>query len=72
MNIPDDELLTPEQAASILRQQPNTLAAWRHYGRGPRYYKLGRFVGYKARDLRDYISQQVVEPSARKGAEAAA
>jgi hypothetical protein len=66
MNIPDDEpLLTPEQAASILRQQKNTLAAWRHYGRGPRYYKLGRFVGYKTSDLRDYISQQVVVPSAR-------
>jgi hypothetical protein len=71
MNTPDDEpLLTPEQAASILRQQKNTLAAWRHYGRGPRYYKLGRFVGYKTSDLKDYISQQVVVPSRK--AEAAA
>ena len=47
----DQRLLTPEQAAKYLGVTPNWLAKARHFGKGPRFTKLGRLVRYDRSDL---------------------
>lgn len=39
------------------------LAQWRHKGRGPSYYKLGRKVIYRGCDLNDWVEAQKVAPA---------
>lgn len=41
-----EELLWPATVARLLGVTANTLAIWRHYGRGPSYLKIGRQVRY--------------------------
>ena len=46
------ELLTPSEAARLLRVSKATLATWRTQARGPKYRKLGeRMVRYTAEDV---------------------
>ena len=40
------DLLTPEEAAALLRVTPATLGYWRKQKRGPAYVKIGRRVRY--------------------------
>jgi hypothetical protein len=59
---PDDRPLTDEEAGSILRKKPATLAAWRSLGKGPRYVKDGRHVHYTPRFLKEYLAAHVQTP----------
>lgn len=54
----DDELLTIEDVAEILRTPVNTMRWWRQIGRGPRFFTIGRRLYIEAGDLRDFIRQQ--------------
>ena len=52
----DDAVLSPDEAAEVLRKSPSTLEAWRARGVGPRSVKLGpKAVGYRVADLRVFI-----------------
>jgi predicted site-specific integrase-resolvase len=53
-----DDLLTPEQAAEILRKSPATLSRWRTDGIGPSYIKNGGAVEYRRCDLEEYRERQ--------------
>jgi len=53
-----DELLTISEVAAIVRAPLATLRYWRHLGTGPRSFRLGRRVVYRARDLRAWIDAQ--------------
>lgn len=48
------QLYTSEQAAAKLGLKKQTLVAWRHYGRGPAYVKIGNRVVYREEDLTAY------------------
>lgn len=51
-------LLTSEQAAHELGSTPNTLATWRHQGKGPKFIKIhGRMIRYRMADLIAWINQ---------------
>jgi predicted DNA-binding transcriptional regulator AlpA len=63
MSILDEELLADPEAAAVIGVVPTTMPQWRHRGVGPRYLKLGRLVRYRPSDLRDWINQQVVDPT---------
>lgn len=52
----EPELLTITEAAELLRAPVATLRYWRHLGTGPRSFRLGRRVLYRADDLRDWIN----------------
>jgi len=39
------------------------LAQWRHKGRGPAYYKLGRKIVYSGSDLNGWVEKRKVEYS---------
>lgn len=52
-------LITDEEAASLLGQKPRTLAAWRSTGRyNLPFVKIGRQVFYREKDLEDFVNQR--------------
>ncbi len=53
-------LLTPDQVSDYLGVPLGTLANWRYQGRGPVYVRLGRHVRYRATDVAEWISNQLV------------
>ena len=44
-------LLSTKEAAEKLGLSPGTLEVWRCHGKGGRYIKIGRRVGYDLKDL---------------------
>ena len=54
-----DQLLTQEEAASLLAIKPDTLAQWRTRGQGPAFCKLGRAIRYPRRTLVAYCEEGV-------------
>ena len=62
--IDPDELLTSDEAATLLRQKPATLAAWRSEKKGPAWQKIGRGCFYRRVDIAAYIGSQRREPRA--------
>lgn len=49
-----DGFITEADAADYLCQSVRTLQKWRVTGVGPQFYKPGRSVRYRRRDLRDW------------------
>jgi hypothetical protein len=53
-----DEYMEPAEAGSYINPAhpvpPTTLQFWRHKGRGPRYFKVGRRIVYARADLDDF------------------
>jgi len=43
----DDDLLTTEECAAILRLNTKVLYRWRANGRGPAFCKIGRLIFYR-------------------------
>lgn len=69
---PNDRLLTPAQAAKILRVKTRTLQAWRYRGGGPPYVKLGlRAIRYRRSDLKTYILDSLRRSTSDPGPDAA-
>lgn len=47
--------LTTEEVAELLRTTPETCRYWRHVGKGPKSFKVGRRVLYAADDVDAFI-----------------
>jgi len=47
--------LTTEEVADILRAPAETVRYWRHIGKGPRSFKVGRRVLYARDDVEAFI-----------------
>ncbi len=47
----DERLLTTDEVASYFRTVPGTVRYWRHVGKGPRSFKIGRRVLYRQSDV---------------------
>lgn len=56
------ELLDAGEAAKLLRQRPQTLAAWRCEKRGPEYLKVGKSVFYRRSAISAWLAGQIVTP----------
>jgi predicted DNA-binding transcriptional regulator AlpA len=56
----DDELLSLDEAATLLRTPVATLRYWRHLGTGPRSFRVGRAVRYWRHDIVDWLQEQTV------------
>jgi DNA-binding transcriptional MerR regulator len=48
--------LTTAEVAEALRTPPETVRYWRHIGKGPKSFKLGRRVLYAIEDVEAFIS----------------
>lgn len=59
---PPDRLLNQEAAAAMIGVKPPTLASWRHYGKGPKYIKVGRSAYYRVSDIEAWLDTQAVIP----------
>lgn len=51
------DYLTTEELADLLRTSPESCRYWRHVGKGPRSFKVGRRVLYAREDVEAFISQ---------------
>jgi len=49
--------LTTAEVAEILRAPVETVRYWRHVGKGPASFKLGRRVLYELADVEAFIAQ---------------
>lgn len=56
----DDDLLSLDEAAALLRTPVATLRYWRHLGTGPRSFRIGRAVRYWRHDIVDWLQEQTV------------
>jgi hypothetical protein len=54
--------LTTDQAAPLMGVSPLTLVSWRHFGKGPRYLKVGRRAFYYSSHVEAWLEAQVVVP----------
>jgi predicted DNA-binding transcriptional regulator AlpA len=50
--------LTPNEVAALTRASVDTLRYWRHLGRGPRSFELGRRVVYARTDVLAWIEEE--------------
>lgn len=55
------DLITPAEAAILLRTTPGQLSQMRFRNEGPTFLKFGRKVLYRRTDLADYANGAVVE-----------
>lgn len=55
----ESRYLTVEEAAARLRTKPATMHYWRHVGRGPASFKLGRRVLYKEGDVEAFVQAAI-------------
>jgi len=60
-------LLRPSEAARALGLHPQTLANFRHVGKGPEYVRIGGAIRYAADALREYVAASTVTPTRRAG-----
>jgi len=54
------KVFTANEVAYIYGLAPGTLANWRHQRIGPKFYKLGRRVGYFPEDLENWSKSEPV------------
>ena len=50
-----NKYLTTEEVAELCRTSPETVRYWKHVGKGPKSFKLGRRVLYAADDVEAFI-----------------
>lgn len=51
----DEALIPSRQMPAYVGLSSQTLARWRHEGKGPEYVKIGRKVAYKAGVIRKWL-----------------
>jgi len=54
----DDELLTLQEVADVVRVPVATLRYWRHLGTGPRSFRIGRSVRYWRTEVLLWLDNQ--------------
>jgi predicted DNA-binding transcriptional regulator AlpA len=53
----DAALLSPAEAADLIKMSMSTLEAWRSKGLGPKWVKIGtRSIGYPIAELKKYLT----------------
>jgi excisionase family DNA binding protein len=51
------EYMTTAEVAHLLRTSPESVRYWRHIGKGPRSFRVGRKVLYDRRDVEKFINE---------------
>lgn len=55
------DYMTTQELAVLLRTSPETCRYWRHIGKGPRSFKVGRKVLYSRADVNQFIRDAQAE-----------
>lgn len=53
-----DQMLTENQVADLICQSVRTIQKWRVIGFGPAFFKIGRSVRYRRRDVSQWIESR--------------
>jgi transposase-like protein len=53
-----EQVLTPVDLARRLGVHPQTVHNWRLTGRGPDFFKLGKYVFYRVTDVEEFEQRQ--------------
>ena len=70
--LPDDALVTAQEASAFLRLTYGTLAWYRCQGGGPKFTRVGpKLIRYSLGDLREYAKGQPMGEGMRRCAQAA-
>jgi excisionase family DNA binding protein len=56
--------LTTAEVAEIFRTSPETVRYWRHVGKGPRSFKVGRRVLYRESDVQAWADAALSDTAA--------
>ncbi len=56
LEVGSPEYMTTSEVAEMLRTSPESVRFWRHVGKGPRSFKIGRRVLYAREDVRAFIA----------------
>jgi excisionase family DNA binding protein len=59
------QYLTTTEVAELCRTSPDTVRYWRHTGKGPRSFKVGRRLLYQRTDVDQWLAQLRDEESTR-------
>lgn len=51
------DYLTTEEVGELMRTPAETVRYWRHVGKGPRSFKVGRRVLYAREDVEAFIAE---------------
>ena len=51
----EPEFMSTDEVAAMLRTSASTVRSWRHVGRGPRGFRVGRRVLYARVDVEAFI-----------------
>lgn len=51
-------LATRDEVAEYLGVPKGTLTQWAHRGKGPKYFRIGRYARYDWRDVQAWLEQQ--------------
>jgi DNA-binding transcriptional MerR regulator len=51
------DYLTTADLATLLRTSPETVRYWRHVGKGPKSFKVGKKVLYAREDVERFITE---------------
>ncbi len=51
------QYMTTDEVAELLRTSPETVRYWRHIGKGPASFKVGKAVLYDVSELKAYIQE---------------
>ncbi|MGH8881376.1 MAG: helix-turn-helix transcriptional regulator [Stackebrandtia sp.] len=62
----NDELLTMNEVADVVRVPVATLRYWRHLGTGPHSFRIGRSVRYWNTEVQHWLEQQSNDPQASR------
>lgn len=62
----DEQLLTTDDVATYFRTVPATVRYWRHIGKGPQSFKVGRRVLYRASDVMAWAQQEYAAADAAR------
>lgn len=54
------EHLTTAEVSDVLRTPAETVRYWRHIGKGPKSFKVGRRVLYRREDVEAWLEAQYV------------
>lgn len=54
----ESEHMTTEEVAAFVRSPTETVRYWRHVGKGPRSFKVGRRVLYRRADVLAWLDER--------------
>ncbi len=67
--LPDEALLTAQEASAFLRLKYNTLSWYRCNGGGPAFVRVGpKLIRYRLGDLRGYVNDQPMGEGVQRAA----